>query len=129
MSNQDGPLASPSGGLAGELVDDLPMFWGGRARALRILNGRRKESDAATIEAAKAYDECAGELSTALRQAEATAAPPTVSHDGEIAEALHAVARFYEMEMATGGLSVAALRAQLAARGLAIYPIAKGTGR
>jgi hypothetical protein len=45
-------------------LSDLSMFWRGRAKALRILADRQKESLAsvATLEAARIYEECADEL-------------------------------------------------------------------
>jgi hypothetical protein len=46
---------------------DLPMFWEGRANALRILDSQRGQSDHATLEQAWTYDECAKELREALR--------------------------------------------------------------
>lgn len=47
-------------------VKDLCMFWRGRANALRILDNHRSESDGATLEAVRIYEECAKELSTAM---------------------------------------------------------------
>jgi hypothetical protein len=45
---------------------DLPMFWQGRANALRILDSKRGQSDHATLETAWTYEECAKELAAAL---------------------------------------------------------------
>jgi hypothetical protein len=47
-------------------VKDLCMFWQGRANALRILDSHRSESDGATLEAARIYEECAKELAAAM---------------------------------------------------------------
>lgn len=45
---------------------DLPLFWRGRAQALRILDKARTVSDEATLTSADAYAECAAELTAAL---------------------------------------------------------------
>lgn len=47
-------------------LKDLPLFWQGRANALRILDGQRTESNAATLEAARVYEECATELRASM---------------------------------------------------------------
>ena len=44
---------------------DLPMFWQGRARALRLLDADR-ESDPITLQTALTYETCAAELKAAL---------------------------------------------------------------
>lgn len=48
------------------LLEDLPMFWQGRANALRILDRHQTKSDAVTVETARVYEECATELRAAL---------------------------------------------------------------
>lgn len=45
-------------------VKDLPLFWRGRAQALRLLD-KRSSNEPARIEA-DTYEECAKELSEAL---------------------------------------------------------------
>jgi hypothetical protein len=45
---------------------DLPMFWQGRAKALRILLDRRGTPDTYTETQADTYEECAKELQTAI---------------------------------------------------------------
>ena len=47
-------------------VKDLCIFWRGRANALHILDSHRSESDGATLEAIRIYEECAKELSAAM---------------------------------------------------------------
>lgn len=47
-------------------LNDLPLYWQGRANAFRIIDAARTQSDAATLEAANAYEECANELGAAL---------------------------------------------------------------
>ena len=47
-------------------LKDLPLFWVGRAKALRILDGKIKQSDHATLETARTYEECAKELRAAI---------------------------------------------------------------
>jgi hypothetical protein len=49
-------------------LQDLTMFWMGRAKALRILDGARDKSDLWTLEAARIYEECAEELRKALEK-------------------------------------------------------------
>lgn len=46
-------------------LKDLPLFWQGRANALRIVDSHRAQSDAVTLEAARIYEECTAELSAA----------------------------------------------------------------
>jgi hypothetical protein len=53
---------------------DLPMFWQGRANALRILDSKRDKSDDGTLRTAEAYKECARELHAVLST---RATPPT----------------------------------------------------
>lgn len=48
-------------------MSDLPLFWRGRAKALRILDSHRKESWGETLEAARIYEECADEFCAALK--------------------------------------------------------------
>lgn len=63
-------MASEQGHTAGSAevisLEDLPLFWQGRANALRALDGYRSESDVATLEAARIYEECATELRAAI---------------------------------------------------------------
>jgi hypothetical protein len=47
-------------------LSDLPLFWRGRAKALRLLDSHRKESCGETLEAARIYEECADEFCAAL---------------------------------------------------------------
>lgn len=47
-------------------LEDLPLFWQGRANALRLVDGHRSKSDVATLEAARIYEECATELRAAM---------------------------------------------------------------
>ena len=47
-------------------LQDLPLFWQGRANALRILNKKRKHSDIVTLETARIYEECATEIRASL---------------------------------------------------------------
>lgn len=47
-------------------LEDLPLFWQGRANALRILDSHRTNSDIATLEAARVYEECAKELRASM---------------------------------------------------------------
>lgn len=75
--------------LADELIplNDLPMFWQGRANALRILDESRDQSDPATLLEAWAYEICANELRAALRT------PPGI--DARTVEACAKVAEYY----------------------------------
>ncbi len=45
---------------------DLPMFWQGRAKALRILNSKRDTIDAGTCGEADCFEQCAKELRIVL---------------------------------------------------------------
>lgn len=45
---------------------DLPMFWTGRAKALRLLHAEQKHPVDATLRAAETYENCADELRAAL---------------------------------------------------------------
>jgi hypothetical protein len=47
-------------------VDEWPLFWRGRAQALRLLNDKAKVPNEATLARAEAYETCADELSAAL---------------------------------------------------------------
>lgn len=47
-------------------LKDLPLFWQGRANALRIIDSHRAQSDATTLEVARIYEECAAELRAAI---------------------------------------------------------------
>jgi hypothetical protein len=52
--------------IAGIPLEDLPLFWQGRANALRTVDSHRTASDIVTLEEARVYEECATELRTAL---------------------------------------------------------------
>lgn len=52
-------------------LDDLPLYWEGRARAFRIIDNQRIESNEATLAQAGVYEECANELRASLRAAPA----------------------------------------------------------
>jgi hypothetical protein len=47
-------------------LKDLPLFWRGRAKALRILDLHLVKSNDVTIETARIYEECATELLAAM---------------------------------------------------------------
>jgi hypothetical protein len=75
---------------------DLPLFWQGRANALKIVNSRRDQSDPETAGQIQAYQECAEELRRAL--ASAPADQSDAGRDGVI-EALEKLISYVEWHM------------------------------
>ena len=65
-------------------LDDLPMFWQGRANALSISASKRGQYGEATLMEAKVYEECARELRAALRATTAAAQPETELLRGKV---------------------------------------------
>jgi len=51
-------------------LNDLPMFWEGRAKALRLLNAQQ-QTDVVTAETIIVYERCAEELRASITAAEA----------------------------------------------------------